>query len=377
MNINGAIAGKVAQVLSLLDLPWPGGDPAALRRFAGEWRTMAGELTGTADHLDASVRSVVGPSWRGSAADAFSAHWQQQHHAMQQSAQNFQLVAKELDAYADQAEQIIEAIVEIALEIAEFELAGAFLTFVTAGISDLVAAAASGERALKIVQLIDKFITLAKRAEKVVTELIEKVRKLGLIPRIMVDTLKNTAMNLTGTQLTNVLSGKGLVNGSDVQTAALAGVGAAGLSGGASKLGDALFSSRGTDAAASKINALLQGDGTAQNIAMGGLTSAGGSAFADVAQGKDGRTTIADSLTGGVTGAAGAGLAGTLKVDPLQSSGRHAKTSELDPYVPVGQEVGANGVVYGAGGALENVVNQNPSVPGQNQGADGAMEGVR
>jgi WXG100 family type VII secretion target len=377
MDINGAIAGKVAKVLSLLDLPWPGGDPAALRRFAGEWRAMAGELSDTAERLDRRVHAVVGSSWRGSAADAFAAHWQQQHQAIQQSVQNFEAVAKELDDYANEAEQIIEAIVEIALEIAEFELAGAFLTFVTAGISDAVAAAASGERALKIVQLIDKFITMAKRAERIVTELIEKIRKLGMIPRIMVDALKNTAMNLTGTQLTNVMSGKGLVGGSDLETAALAGVGAAGLSGGAAKLGDKLFSSSGAHAAPSKINAFLQGDGTGNAFAMGGLTSAGGSAFADVAQGKDGRTTIADTLTGGVTGGIGAGRAEPLRVDPLESTGRHAKPSDLDPYIPVGQEIGTNGAVYGEGGALENAVNQNPSLPHQNQGADGAVEGVK
>ncbi|WP_042384911.1 WXG100 family type VII secretion target [Streptacidiphilus melanogenes] len=321
MDINGAVADKVAEVLSMLDLPWPGGDPAALRRFAGEWRAMAGELATTADGLDREVHAVVGSSWRGSAADAFAAHWQQQHRTMQQSVQNFEAVAKELDHYADEAEQIIEAIVEIALEIAEFELAGAFLTIVTAGVSDAVAAAAAGERALKIAQLIDKFTTMAKRAERIVTELIEKIRELGMIPRIMVDALKNSAMNLSGTQLTNLVSGKGPVGGSDLETAALAGIGAAGLSGGAARLGDKLFTSSGAHAAPSKINAFLQGDGTGNALAMGGLAGAGGSAFADMAQGKDGRTTIADTLTGGVTGGIGAGRAEPLRVDPLGAPG--------------------------------------------------------
>ncbi|WP_037607614.1 WXG100 family type VII secretion target [Streptacidiphilus rugosus] len=370
MDINGAIAGKVAQVLSLLDLPWPGGDPAALRRFAGEWRAMAGELSGTADRLDGRVHSVVGSSWRGSAADAFAAHWKQQHEAMQHSVQNFEAVAKELDAYADEAQQIIEAIVEIALEIAEFELAGALLTVFTLGASDAIAAAASGERAWKITQLVDRFIKLAAKAGKVITELLNDIRKLGLLPRIAVDALKNTAMNLLGTGLTDELSGQGGLKGSDWETAALAGVGGAAVSGVADRIGSKLVGDDAEDP--SKISLLLQGKGTGQNMVIGGLSSAAGGAFADGVEGKDGRTIIADTATSGITGAGGAGVAGSREVDPLPSSGRHAKPGEK--YTPLPFELGANGGVYGAGGALEGAVNNNPTLPAQPQGADGAVQ---
>ncbi|MEY9873770.1 WXG100 family type VII secretion target [Streptacidiphilus sp. MAP12-33] len=378
-DINGAIAGKVAQVLSLLNLPWPGGDPATLRDFAGEWRAMAGELSGTAEHLDTRVGQVVGTYWQGDAADAFEAHWRRQHQAMRQSSQNFEAVAKELEAYAAEAEQIIAAIVEIALQIAEFELAGALLTVVTAGISDAVAAAASGERAWKITQLIDKFIKLGEKAIKVITELINDIRKLGAIPRIVVDALKNTAMNLMGTQLSDFMTGQGLIKGSDVETAALAGAGGSiggaalegigekfGGAGGLGKTGNFLVG-KGAD------GKTLTGAAAFGSRAFGGgLTSGAAAVGTDIYEGKDAGTTIADGVTSTVTGGVGAGVAGGHTVDPLPQ-GRHAKPR--DPYTPITTDLGANGYVYGAGGAVENDVNATKP-PSQQQGADGAVEVV-
>ncbi|SEM37036.1 WXG100 family type VII secretion target [Streptacidiphilus jiangxiensis] len=379
-DINGAIADKVAKVLSLLNLPWPGGDPATLRDFAGEWRAMAGELTRTADQLDSRVGQVVGTHWQGAAADAFEAHWRLQHQAMQQSSQNFEAVAKELESYADEAEQIIAAIVEIALQIAEFELAGALLTVFTAGISDAVAAAASGERAWKITQLIDKFIKLGEKAIKVITELINEIRKMGAIPRIIMDALKNTAMNLIGTQLTNVMTGQGWIKGSDVKTAALAGslgsVGGSALdglgekfggSGGLGKIGNFL-SGKGADG-----EPLTGAAAFGSRAFGGGLTSGAAAVGTDIYQGKDAGTTVADGVTSTVTGGVGAGVAGGHQVDALPSQGRHAKP--VGPYTPITTDLGANGYVYGAGGAVETDINATKLTP-QQQGADGAVEVV-
>ena len=381
LDVNRAIAGQVAQVLSLLSLPWPRGDPATLRAFADEWRSMAGEVSKTADQLNGQVGSVVGAQWQGAAAEAFEAHWKQQYQAMRQSSQNFLQVAKELDTYADEAEQIIEAIVEIALQIAEFELAGALLTVFTAGISDAVAAAASGERAWKITQLIDKFIKLGEKAIKVITELINEIRKMGAIPRIVVDALKNTAMNLTGTQLSNLMTGQGLVKGSDLKTAALAGVG--GSLGGSALEG--LGKKIGGDGGLGKIGNLLLGKDSAgwdltgakafgASALTGGLTSGAAAVGTDIYEGKDVSTTVADGVTSTVTGGAGAGVAGGHKVDALPSQGRHAKP--VDPYTPITTELGANGYVYGAGGALETDLNATKLTP-QSQGADGAVAAVQ
>ncbi|MEY9968601.1 WXG100 family type VII secretion target [Streptacidiphilus sp. MAP12-16] len=381
VNLNAAVADKVAKVLSLLDIPWPGGDPAGLRRLAGEWRAMAGTLTGTADRLDGSVTGVVGPDWEGSAADAFTAHWKTQRDAFKASAENFQIVAQELDAYANEAESIIEQIVEIALEIAEMELAGMALTFLTAGLSDLVSTAASGVRALKIVKLVERFIELAKKGEEALTKLAEAGNKMARALKVLIDLLKagikNTAMNLVGTQTTNLMSGKGLIGGSDVESAALAGFGGAAAGAGLGGLGHALTSD-GAHAAPSKIAQALTGDGLTgaarigQQAGMGGVTSAFGAGFADTVQGKDGRTTIADTLTSGVTGAAGAGdVAHTAEPS---GTGKHASSDPSE--LPVSYEIGRNGQVYGEGGLMENAANQNPGqkVGQQFQGADGAVQ---
>jgi uncharacterized protein YukE len=378
-NINAAIADKVAKVLSLLDIPWPGGDPAALRRLAGEWRGMAGLLTGTAERLDGAVKGVVGPDWEGPAATGFQAHWGTQQHAFQTSAANFGIVAQELDAYADEAESIIEQIVEIALQIAEMELAGMALTFLTAGLSDLVSTAASGVRALKIVKLVERFMELAKKGEEALAKLAEAGNKMARALKVLIDLLKsglkNTAMNLVGTQTTNLMSGKGLIGGSDVETAALAGFGAAGTEAGLGGLGKALTSD-GKHAAPSRIAQALTGEGLTggarigQKAGMGGLTSAVGAGFADTVEGKDGRTTIADTIASGVTGAAGAGDIARLR----EPTGKHSKPEEVE--LPPGYEIGRNGQVYGEGGALENGVNSNPKtrVGGEYQGSDGAVE---
>lgn len=375
LDINGAIAGKVAQVLSLLDLPWPGGDPAALRRLAGNWNAMATELGQTAQHLDVQVGYVVGPHWSGAAAEAFQQHWSKQHDAMVKSAQSFQQVAKELEAYADQAESIIEAIVDIALQIAEFELAGALLTVFTAGISDAVSAAASGERALKIVQLVDKFIKMAEKAEKVITELIEDIRKLGMLPRIAMDALKNTVSNLGSTELGNVMSGKGMgLKGSDVTSALAGGAAGAAVSGAAWKIGGKLIDDENKTGASSKIGDFLQGNTTFSNIAMGGISNAGGGAIVDGAQHKGGRDIAADAVTNLVSGSVASGATGANKVDPVPSEGRHAAPGEK--ITPLSFDLTANAGSSWAGSGVENAVNQNPTLPQQGQNPDGAMQEV-
>lgn len=278
MSLNSFLVDKITPVLEMLDIPWPGGDPETLRDLAARWHTFGQDLHQTAEHLNGKVNAVVGDTWNGAAADSFKKHWQQQYKALQDTSKNFAEVRKELDAYADEAEAILKEIVEIALEIAEMELAGALLTVVTAGISDVVATAASGARAMKIISLVEKFAALAKRAEMAVQKLVGDSRVLkhlvkGLT-KLLGDALKNTAMNYAGTVGTKLATGKpseGFGLGwQDLQNAAVAGTVAAAPG----ALGKGV-SSVGRHAAPGMAGKILSGDGltggaaTAQKVVSG------------------------------------------------------------------------------------------------------------
>ncbi|REK91229.1 WXG100 family type VII secretion target [Streptomyces inhibens] len=377
MSLNSFLVDKITPVLEMLDIPWPGGDPETLRDLAARWHTFGQDLHQTAEHLNGKVNAVVGDTWKGAAADSFKKHWQQQYKALQDTSKNFAEVRKELDAYADEAEAILKEIVEIALEIAEMELAGALLTVVTAGISDVVATAASGARAMKIISLVEKFAALAKRAEIAVQKLVGDSRVLkhlvkGLT-KLLGDALKNTAMNYAGTVGTKLATGnpsEGFGLGwQDLQNAAVAGTVAAAPG----ALGKGV-SSVGRHAAPSTLDKVLNGDGLtggaerAQKIVSGALGSAGGTAVAEQFD-PNASTVGADSVTSGITGGLGAHRA-------MRFPGAGAHES-VRPHLKNGYEIGANGAVYAGGGMVEGTVNNGQGLPGAGPGLtdkDGAVD---
>ncbi|MEU9121829.1 WXG100 family type VII secretion target [Streptomyces sp. NPDC048506] len=363
MSLNSFLVDKITPVLETIGIPWPGGDPETLRDLAAGWRSFGQDLHQTAEHLNGKVDSVVGGTWKGQAAESFKKHWQQQYKALQDTSKNFEEVRKELAAYADEAEAILKEIVEIALEIAEMELAGALLTVVTAGISDAVAAAASGARAMKIISLVEKFAGLATRAEEAVLKLVGDsktlIRIVKGLSKLLGDALKNTAMNYAGTVGTKLATGdpsQGFGLGwQDLQNAAVAGTVAAGPG----ALGKA-FAPMGRHAAPGMAGKLLNGDGltggaaAAQKIASGAVGSAAGTAVAE--QFDPNATTVgADAATSFITGGLGAHRANNFP-------GNHG-TDGVQGQIHTGYEIGANGITYAEGGAVETTINNGSGLP--------------
>jgi hypothetical protein len=72
-------------------------------------------------------------------------------------------VADGLRVYATEVEGINEEIIDICVEIAEMEIAGAALSFFTGFLSDLVANTAVAERVAKIVDLVKLFTSAAEK----------------------------------------------------------------------------------------------------------------------------------------------------------------------------------------------------------------------
>ncbi|MFD5735171.1 WXG100 family type VII secretion target [Streptomyces sioyaensis] len=358
MSINSYLVDKVVPVLELFNIPWPGGDPTTLRAIAGRWQSLGQDLHQAAEHLNGRVDAVVGVTWHGDAADAFKKHWKQQYDAFQESAKNFAAVQKELDAYADEAEEIVKEIVEIALEIAETELAGAVLTVFTAGLSDLVAAAASGARVAKLLSWVEKFTTLAERAEAAVLKLVRGsktlMRIVKALSKLIQDGLKNSAMNLLGTEITKRATGQGDLNGQDARNAVIAG----GVAAAPGALGRGL-GSLGKHGAPNAFDKMLAGDGLAggakkaQNIVSGAVTSAAGTWTAEH---DDPNASVgADTATSFVTGGVGAHHAGRFP------EGR--APGQAEPGIRTGYEIGANGIVYGGGGVVEGTVKDHEHLP--------------
>ncbi|MFJ9419441.1 WXG100 family type VII secretion target [Streptomyces sp. NPDC101227] len=371
MSLNSYLVDKVVPVLEMIDIPWPGGDPTTLRAIAGRWQSLGQDLHQTAEHLNQRVDAVVGVTWHGDAADAFKKHWKQQYDAFQDTAKNFTAVQKQLDAYADEAEEIVKEIVEIALEIAETELAGALLTVVTAGISDVVAAAASGARAMKILGLIQKFTSLAERAENAVLELVKGsktlMRIVKALSKLIQDGLRNSAMNLVGTAGTKWATGSGGLTGQDVRNAVIAG----GVAAGPGALGRGL-GSMGRHGAPNAFDKVLTGEGltggarTAQTVISGSATSAAGTWAAEH---DDPNATVgADTLTSAFTGGAGAHHAGRF---PHGRAPEQAEAASRNGY-----QIGANGIVYAGGGVVEDTVkhHQAPEAGAAVTDEDGAVQ---
>ncbi|TKA08195.1 hypothetical protein [Actinacidiphila oryziradicis] len=105
-----------------------------------------------------------------------------------------------------------------------------------------------------------------------------------------------------------------------------------------------------------KIAAALDGTSLTGGLAMGAVSSAGGQAAADgvdiLQGGKHGSDVLPDMLTSGLTGAAGgANHAGGKIYEP--GEGKH-RADASDPVFHPGQRIAIDGIIYGAGNAIES-----------------------
>ncbi|WP_328742380.1 WXG100 family type VII secretion target [Streptomyces caniferus] len=163
MSINSWIDGKVLEILQAFGVELPSGDGETLRSIARSWDTMGTELTNTVRAVDSAISGVDKRGWHGRARDAFEKHWGEQKKVIEKVANNFHQVARGIRSYADEIDNINEEIIDICVEIAEMEIAGAVLSAFTGFLSDIAANTAVAERVAKIIDLVKLFTSAAEK----------------------------------------------------------------------------------------------------------------------------------------------------------------------------------------------------------------------
>ncbi|WP_377271521.1 WXG100 family type VII secretion target [Peterkaempfera sp. SMS 1(5)a] len=367
MSINGWIDGKVLKILQACGVELPGGDGDTLRSIADSWDGMGDELRDYERVLDTAVRNVDEQGWSGDARQAFERHWQQQRQAMDQAAGNFHQVAQGLRAYADEIDQINESIIDICVQIAEMEVAGVALSFVTAGISDLVANTAVAAKVAKVVDLVRLFTTAAEKVaallerfaglaeetaatlEKVLTTVARfgaKFAKTGLE-----SFATNFAADSGSMMLNQALNGQPVTVGADLGTAGKEALGTAVFTAGGASLAEGAGLTGG-------LGRILSGEGRVGTTVNGALGNISGGLTADLMNDQSGSTIWQDALTNAATGALGNAAAdahtshleehGSLGGEHLSERGRLADAGYKD-----GFSTGLNTAVYAAGAGIE------------------------
>ncbi|MCI3277769.1 WXG100 family type VII secretion target [Streptomyces cylindrosporus] len=312
MSLNGWIDGKVLELLEACGVELPGGDGPTLRSVAHSWDTMGKELTDLVHAVDVAIEGVDKQGWHGEARDAFEKHWQEQRKVVLQVADNFHHVADGLRAYATQIDGINEEIIDICVEIAEMEIAGAALSFFTGFLSDLVANTAVAERVAKIVDLVRLFESAAEKVSALLEEFaglsaetaatLEKV--LTTVARVTADFTKTGLESFTtnfvadsGSLMVNqAVHGQPVTVGADLTAGSRAAAGTAAFTAVAGTAGARLTGTAGD---------ILRGDGLLGTTVNGAAGNVAGGLTADVIAGQDPSTIGQDALTNAATGAFG------------------------------------------------------------------------
>ncbi|MGR6971044.1 WXG100 family type VII secretion target [Streptomyces cynarae] len=364
MSINSWIDGKVLEILQACGVELPGGNGGTLRSIARAWDAMGTELTEVAHALDVAVEGVDKQGWHGEARDAFERHWGEQKSVIKDVAHNFHQVADGLRAYADEIDGINEEIIDICVEIAEMEVAGAALSFFTGFLSDLVANTAVAARVARIVDLVKLFTSAAEK----VAALLERfgalneagAARLAKLAEFAAKFLKKSAEGFvtnfvadSGSMMLNqALNGQPITVGQDFST------------GGKEALGTAAFTAGGGALAESAhltgaVGRVLSGEGRVGSAVNGALGNISGGLTADVWNHQDGATIGWDAATNALTGATGNAANdahfhhmeehGSLGGENLSDRGRLADAAYKNS-----AGTGLNTAVYAAGSGIES-----------------------
>ncbi|MFC5908465.1 WXG100 family type VII secretion target [Streptacidiphilus monticola] len=370
-GINGWIDGKVLQILEACGVQLPGGNGQVLRQVAGSWDTMGNALTGAVSALDGRIAGVGPDQWSGDARDAFGRHWQEQRQVMTDLAANMHKAAQGLRSYADEIDGINEAIIDICVQIAEMEIAGAALSFFTGFLSDLVANAAVAAKVAEVAGLVEKFVAAAERVGELLGELFrlgeEGAAKLaqivGKLARLTVSSLGKTAEAFAtnfvadaGSEMANeALSGKPVDVGGAMSDGWKEAAGTAAFTGVAGFAGGALGRGGGI------VGDVLRNEGKFGTAANGALGNVAGTMTNDLAHSdqKSAGDMAWDSGIAAATGAYGNSRI-RQKLDGLTERGGFGGEN-LSPAGRVQDHAyeastgtAFNGAVYAAGSGIES-----------------------
>ncbi|MFF4049554.1 WXG100 family type VII secretion target [Streptomyces chartreusis] len=203
MSGNESVAEEIIELG--IEIINPGGRPDELREAAKAWRQLKTEVEGLVKGLDKDVKATVGHTWRGEAANAFQAHWDEFGTAVLTAAEGLDDAAKGLDEAADCIEEVNNEIHDIYTEIGISIGVSVGMSFLTLGVSAAVGTA-------RVTMLVTRALDAAGRLGKALRTIANLFRTLynsGKWGRRFADLMLNWAGGTVGGMITSQLSGKG------------------------------------------------------------------------------------------------------------------------------------------------------------------------
>jgi WXG100 family type VII secretion target len=261
----------------------PGGRPDELREAAKAWRQLKSDVEGMVKALDKDVRGTVGHTWRGEAANAFLAHWEEFANAVLGATDDFDEAAKGLEEAAKCIEEVNAEIHDIYVEIGISIGVSVGMSFLTLGVS-----AAAGTA--RVTMLVTRALDAAGRLGRLLRTIANIFRTLynsGRWGKLLAEGMLNWAGGTAGGMVTSKLSGKGWEVGTNM-------------------VGGFAGATFGT--AAGKAATKLGGGDIVSGIAGGAAGGVSGDYMDSVRKGED--FDIRQSVVTGITGGAAGGLGG-------------------------------------------------------------------
>ncbi|MFJ7903857.1 WXG100 family type VII secretion target [Streptomyces sp. NPDC096198] len=183
----------------------PGGRPEELEAAAKAWRKLQADVERLVTDLGREVKRTAGHTWRGEAADAFQAHWEELAAAVLDATKDFDEAAKGLEDAASCIRDVNDEIHEIYLEIGISIGVSVGMSFLTLGVS-----AAAGTA--RVTMLVTRALEAAGRMGRLlrlIGSTFQKLYNKGKVARLLTEGALNWAGGTTGGMLTSQLSSKG------------------------------------------------------------------------------------------------------------------------------------------------------------------------
>ncbi|QRX95835.1 WXG100 family type VII secretion target [Streptomyces noursei] len=331
----------------------PGGNPEVLRKCAAAWQEMAQDLRTASADLNRQVEDLDKADWDGQAAAGFRAHWAHTKQQIDHSLPRFQEVAKELEQAANHIEDTNKQVQRVLEELAVTAAVGIGLTVITAGFSDLVAAAGAAAEVAEAGTVVARLGRLLKEVESALATL-HKLMEGNKYLKFGMDFASNTAGNFTGNVLNQAFTGQKVDVKQDFLDAAMAGGAGSLLGAGGKALGHDMSGGLGK---------VFKGEGFWGKAAHGAVTSGAGQMAADgvdIANNHAGDKTTDSLIPDLITSALGGAVAGGAvhageswyERGGFGGGGRH-RDPDTGPNFDRGREAATNGVVYGDANATE------------------------
>ncbi|WP_426565475.1 WXG100 family type VII secretion target [Angustibacter sp. McL0619] len=164
MDVNAVVSGWILGISDEL------GDPEQLRQHAERVRAQSAQLSELTDAMD---REVAALAWTGTAAQAHLESWSRKYAAAQELTAAMDAGRQQLERHTEGSLVIARTIVGLLLELVELLAAGYALTWLTAGLSDLLWA-----RAVELMVQIERLLTAFRSA---MSSFAAAARELGVV----------------------------------------------------------------------------------------------------------------------------------------------------------------------------------------------------